>query len=55
LLIDALRRAKWLATHLASGLGMHENEAIKHLEELRSDGSIDCLSSESKHYYRARH
>jgi hypothetical protein len=55
LLIDALRGAEWLATHLGIGLGIHENEAIKDLEEPRSDGAIDCLSSESKHHYRARH
>lgn len=48
-----LQRRPCSVADIAGGLGMHENEAVKHLEELRIDGQVACLSSEGKHYYRA--
>jgi hypothetical protein len=32
---------------------MHENEVIKHLEELRVSGVVESVAGEGKHYYRA--
>jgi wyosine [tRNA(Phe)-imidazoG37] synthetase (radical SAM superfamily) len=50
-----LQRRPCSLADIAGGLGMQENEAIKHLEALRVVGSVECLSSEGKHYYRACH
>jgi wyosine [tRNA(Phe)-imidazoG37] synthetase (radical SAM superfamily) len=50
-----LQRRPCSVADIASGLGMHQNEAIKHLEALRIAGVLECLSSQGKHYYRALH
>jgi wyosine [tRNA(Phe)-imidazoG37] synthetase (radical SAM superfamily) len=38
---------------IAGGLGMHDNEVVKYLEELRVAGAVECLPGEGKQYYRA--
>jgi wyosine [tRNA(Phe)-imidazoG37] synthetase (radical SAM superfamily) len=50
-----LQRRPCSVADIAGGLGMHKNEAIKHLEELRSYDLVECLMSEGKRYYRALH
>ena len=53
--LDLLQRRPCSVVDIAAGLGMHENEVIKHLEELRVDGEIESVSSEGKRCYRAIH
>jgi wyosine [tRNA(Phe)-imidazoG37] synthetase (radical SAM superfamily) len=53
--LEMLQRRPCSVADIAGGLGMHENEVIKHLEELRVAGAVESLPSEGKHYYRAIH
>jgi len=53
--LDMLQRRPCSVADIASGLGMHENEVIKHLEELRVAGAVESVPGEGKHYYRAIH
>lgn len=53
--LDMLQRRPCSVADIAGGLGMHENEVIKHLEALRVAGAVESLPSEGKHYYRAIH
>jgi wyosine [tRNA(Phe)-imidazoG37] synthetase (radical SAM superfamily) len=40
---------------IAQGLGMHQNEVVKHLEELRAQEAVEYVTRGKKHYYRAVH
>jgi predicted transcriptional regulator len=53
--LTLLQRRPCSVFDVASGLGMHENEVVKYLEELRVAGAIEALATEGKHYYRAIH
>jgi len=53
--LTLLQRRPCSVSDVASGLGMHENEVVKYLEELRVAGAIEALATEGKRYYRAIH
>jgi len=53
--LDMLQRRPCSVGDIAGGLGMHENEVIKHLEELRVSGAVESVPGEGKHYFRAIH
>ncbi len=53
--LDMLQRRPCSVADIAGGLGMHENEVIKHLEELRVSGAVESVPGEGKHYFRAIH
>jgi wyosine [tRNA(Phe)-imidazoG37] synthetase (radical SAM superfamily) len=53
--LPLLQRRPCSVSDVASGLGMHENEVVKYLEELRVAGAIEAVTIEGKHYYRAIH
>jgi wyosine [tRNA(Phe)-imidazoG37] synthetase (radical SAM superfamily) len=50
-----LERRPCSVADIASGLGMHENEVIKYLEELCAAGTVERLGNKDKLYYRAIH
>lgn len=50
-----LQRRPCSTEDITHGLGMHQNEVIKHLEELRTQGAVESLTSGNKHYYKAVH
>ena len=50
-----LQRRPCSIEDVAHGLGMHQNEVVKHLEELRSQGAVESSTSQNKHYYKAVH
>ncbi len=53
--LTLLQRRPCSVSDVASGLGRHENEVVKYLEELRVAGAIEAVATEGKHYYRAIH
>ncbi len=50
--LNTLRRRPCSVEDIASGLGIHRNEAIKYLEELLSLGQIDIKTTGGTVYYR---
>lgn len=48
-----LQRRPCSIEDIGHGLGMHRNEVVKHLEELRTQGQIESSMSGNKHYFRA--
>jgi len=46
-----LQRRPCSIEDIAHGLGMHQNEVIKHLEELRAQGAVESSTSGNRHYY----
>jgi len=53
--LDMLQRRPCSVADIAGGLARHENEVIKHLEELRVSGLVECVPGEGKPYFRAIH
>jgi len=53
-ILNMLRRRPCCIDDLAGGLGVHRNEAIKHVEELAAEGLLEPVLMGSKPYYRAR-
>jgi wyosine [tRNA(Phe)-imidazoG37] synthetase (radical SAM superfamily) len=50
-----LQRRPCSIEDIAHGLGMHRNEVIKHLDELRAQGAVEPSTSGSQHFYKAVH
>jgi wyosine [tRNA(Phe)-imidazoG37] synthetase (radical SAM superfamily) len=53
--LEMLQRRPCSVEDIAGGLGMHQNEVVKHLEELRSGGMIAATRSGDKQFYMAVH
>ena len=49
-----LRRRPCTLSDVAEGLGIHKNEAVKHLDRLLSDGRIAADVIGGEHFYRAK-
>jgi len=52
--LDLLRRRPCTVGDIASGLGMHVNEVVKYLTELREHGAVAAEIQEGRLYYSAR-
>lgn len=50
-----LQRRPCSVEDIAHGLGMHQNEVLKHLEELRARGQIESWTNGNKYFFRAVH
>jgi wyosine [tRNA(Phe)-imidazoG37] synthetase (radical SAM superfamily) len=50
--LQLIGRRPCSADDTAAGLGIHRNEAIKHLEELLSEGRIETVRVDERFYYR---
>ncbi len=48
-----LKRRPCSVEDIIAGLGLHRNEVVKYVEELRSEGKIEATTKRSKLYYRA--
>jgi wyosine [tRNA(Phe)-imidazoG37] synthetase (radical SAM superfamily) len=48
-----LQRRPCSVEDIACGLGMHQNEVVKHVEELSAQGMVAISMSGSKRYYKA--
>lgn len=48
-----LARRPCSVADIAAGLGLHDNEVIKHLEALRAVGAVECRPGPGQRYYRA--
>ncbi len=53
--LTMLQRRPCSVEDIAQGLGMHQNEVLKHLEELRAQGEVELLSDGNMRYFRAVH
>lgn len=53
--LDILKRRPCTVVDIATGLGIHENEAIKHLGELIKRGSVETIYIERAMFYKATH
>jgi biotin operon repressor len=51
--LTLLQRRPCSLADIAAGLGMHENEVVKYLEELRVSGAIEPVTTADKQFYRA--
>jgi len=51
--LTLLQRRPCSLADIAAGLGMHENEVVKYLEELRVSGAIELVATAGKRFYRA--
>ena len=51
--LDLLRRRPCSIEDLADGLGMHGNEVLKHVEQLRAEARVESQSTPRGLYYRA--
>jgi len=51
-ILQMLRRRPCSVDDIADGLGMHRNEAIKHIEELNAENLLDESLSAEKLYYK---
>ena len=49
-----LRRRPRKMDDIASGLGMHRNEAVKYIEQFAADGTIDAENRGRRTYYFVR-
>lgn len=49
---ELLKRRPCSLDDIAAGLGMHRNEAIKHVEHLTMTGQIETFITDHRHYYR---
>ncbi|MCK4276072.1 MAG: hypothetical protein KAX78_06140, partial [Phycisphaerae bacterium] len=52
--LELLRRRPCSIVDIAGGLGMHRNEVIKYLEELKAENLIEQLSTEGSLFYKAK-
>ena len=53
-ILEMLRRRPCSLEDIASGLGMHINEVIKHVESLDAGGLLEARSSGTKRYYSTK-
>ena len=51
--LSMLQRRPCSVKDIGQGLGMHRNEVLKHLEELRAQGAVEPCSDGNKHFFRA--
>lgn len=51
--LDMLQRRPCSVEDIACGLGMHQNEVVKYVEELSTQGAVDVSTSGRKRYYKA--
>ncbi|MFA7186190.1 MAG: hypothetical protein WC082_14920, partial [Victivallales bacterium] len=52
--IEMLRRRPCSLDDIAGGLGIHRNEAVKHIEKLLKDNAIERIALSGKSFYRER-
>ena len=48
-----LKRRPCSVEDIAAGLGLHRNEVVKYLDELRSEGKIKVTTKHNRLYYKA--
>ena len=48
-----LKRRPCSVEDIAAGLGLHRNEVVKYLDELRSEGRVEVATKFNQLYYRA--
>jgi wyosine [tRNA(Phe)-imidazoG37] synthetase (radical SAM superfamily) len=53
--LDMLQRRPCRVADIAGGLGIHTNEALKHLAELRSQGVVESVDTQGIQYVQAIH
>lgn len=52
--LEMLQRRPCSLDDIAGGLGIHPNEAVKHVEELSREGAVEQVRVSGKTYFRAR-